>query len=148
MEKQVNAINTFHGEHRFLSNFWIEEDGTHVEGEYQAAKCVDESDRSRIILSPGFYVEPGQAKRIGKTVKLRPDWEQVKLDIMFDLVLNKFADHLKLQAKLIATGKVELIEGNSWHDGFYGICTCGRKSCMTGENHLGKILMEVREMLR
>lgn len=137
-------IDVFKGKYAFLSNFFIEPDNTHVEAEYQSAKCIDDVQRRAFLVMP--YLAPAQCKKLGKKVKLRPDWESVKLQIMEDLVMAKFADHEDLRNKLLATGDAELIEGNHWHDNFWGMCNCGR--CSDGQNHLGKILMKVREWCR
>jgi predicted NAD-dependent protein-ADP-ribosyltransferase YbiA (DUF1768 family) len=72
---------------------------------------------------------------------MRSDWNDRKLAVMRDLVGQKF-DNPALAMKLIATGNELLVEGNSWHDTYWGVCN-GK-----GENHLGKILMEVRRMLQ
>lgn len=88
----------------------------------------------------------GEAKQVGRKLKLRLGWEDMRLDIMNRLLLQKFSD-LDLQAKLLATGNEELVEGNWWHDQFWGDCTCVRHSG-PGENHLGKLLMHVREYYR
>jgi ribA/ribD-fused uncharacterized protein len=82
-----------------------------------------------------------EAKKFGRKVKLRDDWNDVRLQIMGEVVLTKFVVNKDLRDKLIATGQRELIEGNTWHDTFWGVCN-GK-----GGNHLGKILMEVRSML-
>lgn len=133
----MNAITSFSGEYRFLSNFFIEPDNTHVEREYQAAKCSDDVQR-RVFDT----LTPAQCKKYGRKVNLRPDWEQVKLQIMEDLVLAKFIDHEELRERLLATGDAELVEGNTWNDFYWGVCN-GQ-----GENHLGKILMTVRDWIR
>ena len=127
-------INSFFGEYRFLSNFFIEPDGTHVEGEYQSAKSCP--PRTELLK-----LSPGQAKAAGRRSKLRPNWEYVKQSIMYNLVRGKFADHPTLADALVYTGDAELIEGNHWGDTFWGVCNG------VGENQLGKILMEVREHL-
>lgn len=133
-------INRFHGDYRFLSNFWpakVKLDGITyptVEHAYQAAKTTDARHREaiRAAISPGF------AKRIGKLLVLRPDWEQVRLDIMYDLVSQKFRNDADLKDRLLGTGGAWLIEGNTWGDTFWGVCNG------IGKNHLGKILMDVR----
>ncbi len=142
------VITSFSREYHFLSNFYIEPDRTHVVAEYQAAKCVDEFERTIIISKSGLYAPPGQAKRAGKKVKLRPDWEQVKFQIMDELVMAKFVDHPELREKLLATGDAELIECNTWGDRFWGMCHDPVTGQMAGENHLGKTLMRVREWIR
>lgn len=108
-----------------------------VEHAYQAAKCQDYTMRWNVAMQP----TPGWAKIWGRKVTLRPDWESIKLQVMLDLVRIKFAVP-ELRAKLLATGDAELIEGNYWGDRFWGVCKG------VGENHLGKILMQVREEIR
>ncbi len=134
------AIDSFHGEHRFLSNFWpavVTLDHEHypsVEHAYVAAKTLDAAKRKAIATVP----TPGAVKRLGRSLVLREDWDTIKLDVMRDLVGQKF-EHPDLRALLLATGDEELIEGNTWGDVFWGVCR-GK-----GENHLGKILMAVRD---
>lgn len=136
-------IDSFTGEYRFLSNFFPTEvtyQGdiyNSVEQAYQASKTNDLGERARIRGEKS----PGKAKRLGRRVTLRPDWEQVKLQVMHELVLQKFQDKV-LRAELLTTGDLELIENNWWNDYFWGVCRG------TGENHLGKILMKVRDQLR
>ena len=84
---------------------------------------------------------PGEAKRWGRNITLRADWEHVKLPIMLNLVRQKFAND-PLRAKLLGTGEHELIEGNHWNDTFWGVCRG------VGSNRLGKILMQVRAELK
>lgn len=84
---------------------------------------------------------PKKAKQRGRQVVLIPDWEDEKLEIMFDLVRMKFEDR-ELRERLLATGDEELIEGNWWGDTFWGVCKG------EGKNALGKILMTVREEAR
>ena len=68
--------------------------------------------------------------------------EEVKDQIMYEIVLNKFSQNEELREKLIATGDEYLAEGNTWHDTYWGVCN-GK-----GKNKLGKILMQVREELK
>lgn len=135
-------ISIFKGQYSFLSNFFIEPDGTHVEREYQVAKCTDDVQR-RVFDT----LTPAQCKKYGRKVSLRPDWEQVKLQIMEDLVMAKFVDHNNLRELLLATGDAELSEGNHWHDIFWGRCSCPVHHG-EGENHLGLTLMGVREWIK
>lgn len=78
---------------------------------------------------------------MGRTVPLRSDWEQVKDSIMEELVRRKFQDK-SLAFMLWSTGNKELIEGNSWHDTYWGMCNG------VGRNQLGKTLMKIREEIR
>ena len=141
-------ISVFDGEYAFLSNFYmhsIEEDGiTYPSNEhyFQAMKSLDRHERLFIAAAE----TPGQAKRRGRQTSLRADWESVKYDVMLQAVRLKFADP-ELKAKLLATGDRKLVEGTTWHDQVWGICTC--PSCGgTGQNWLGNILMKVREELK
>lgn len=132
---KLDRIETFRGQYAFLSNFFIEPDGSHVEGEYQARKS-DPPCRSLEKSSPA------NARIQGRSLVLRPDWHQVRLGIMRELVEKKFRDHPALAQWLLDTGDTELVEGNWWGDTFWGRCKG------VGENHLGRILMEVREQIR
>lgn len=139
-------ITYFADEFAFLSNFYaadVEFDGyvyPTAEHGFQAAKSTDPFYRERIWNAP----TPGAAKRMGNnSVELRPDWDAVKLTVMETVVLSKFMRHPELQEKLVATGDAELIEGNTWGDRFWGVTADGQ-----GANHLGKILMRVRDYVR
>jgi ribA/ribD-fused uncharacterized protein len=136
-------ITSFSGDHAFLSNFYPAP--TPYEGivfpssehAFQAAKTLDMAERRRLAALP----RPGQAKRAGRRVVLRPDWEQVKIAIMTDIVRSKFRHNPELARKLAATADAELVEGNRHGDRFWGVC--GGE----GQNWLGRILMEVRAEL-
>lgn len=136
------AITSFSGEHRFLSNFWlvsIEFEGINypsVEHAYQAAKTDDRQVRSQCLAYTA-----GQAKRWGRTLTIRDDWEDIKVPLMESLVRQKFTNNLILMKLLIDTGNQTLIEGNTWGDTFWGVCNG------EGLNMLGVCLMTVRNEL-
>lgn len=138
-----SVINSFLGEHDFLSNFYPAivhldtEAYLTVEHAYQAAKTNDPKERKKIRDTHS----PFRAKQMGKKVTLRKDWESVKIDVMRKLVREKFT-HIDLRDRLLATGDAKLVEGNDWNDTFWGVCN-GK-----GENWLGRILMEVRDELQ
>lgn len=138
------TILKFQGEHRWLSNFWlcpVVLDGSSypsVENAYQAAKTILLEERA-----PFLSCSPGQAKRLGKSVSLREDWEEVKVPTMRLLLGQKFARDTELGEKLIATGSAELIEGNYWGDIFWGVDL----RTNIGKNLLGKLLMEQRAFI-
>lgn len=135
-------ITSFSGEYEFLSNFYpseVEYNGIKfptVEHAYQAAKCKTKEEMQKFTE----YDTPGKAKRAGRKVDLRNDWEDVKLNIMGELLRQKFSN-LAMAEKLLETDKEFLVEGNNWNDTFWGVCD--RK----GENHLGVILMKLRSEL-
>jgi ribA/ribD-fused uncharacterized protein len=137
-------IKEFQGEDRWLSNFEpcdIEYEGIkfkNVETAYQAAKTLDEDVRRDISL-----LSPGKAKRAGKVVQMRDDWNEIKLDIMKDFLRQKFSRD-PLRKMLLDTGKQEIQEGNFWRDHFWGVDFITGQ----GENNLGKLIMEVRRELR
>lgn len=132
-----NTIDEFRGRYFFLSNFYaapvVYQDALFKNNEaaFQSAKCPERMLEFCIL-------PPNRAKALGRRVKLRPDWETVKYDVMYDICMAKFTQNPDLLTKLLDTGDAELIEGNTWGVDLYrGI----------GENHLGKILMRVREEL-
>jgi len=112
-----------------------------VENAFQAAKTEDAEEKTRIAAT----TNPVVAKRLGRRVRLRPDWEGVKDKVMLEMLRLKFADPV-LAARLLATGDAELVEGNRWHDNYWGSCAC-EKCGNRGENKLGRLLMKVREEL-
>ena len=134
-------ITSFTVEYRFLSNFFFcpiridEFLFPSVENAYQASKTLP--------MEGAMFedIPPGQAKRLGGKVVLRPDWDEVKLGIMEDLLRIKFSNP-RLLAELLSMGDEELIEGNDWGDRFWGAEFIGEK--WVGENHLGKLLMQIR----
>jgi ribA/ribD-fused uncharacterized protein len=137
-------IESFTGDYRFLSNFWlckVEYDGDFypsAEHAYQAAKC---EDRKKRVGLQRDTTSPGAAKKWGQTVPLRPGWEGMKLQVMKEVVRSKFSINAGIRALLLRTGTVMLIEGNYWMDTYWGVCDG------VGDNHLGRILMEVRAEL-
>lgn len=132
-------IDRFKDDHAFLSNFYrvhVTLDGVvypSVENAYMAAKTLDTEQRRAFETCSA-----SEAKAMGRLLQLRPDWEEVKLDVMKKLLIEKFEyEHMK--EKLLATKGHELVEGNFWGDTFYGVCNG------VGQNHLGRMLMEIRD---
>ncbi len=143
MKTVPNEIKGFFGQYRFLSNFYpskVTFEGVEyptVEHAYQAAKTNDWVIRGHISRMD----TPAQAKRAGRTLN-QIDWHERSLKTMEDLVLLKFISDTDLRRLLLITGDAYLEETNKWHDTFWGVCEG------VGENHLGKILMRVREKIR
>ena len=138
-------IDHFRGEYGFLSNFWevpVAYKGLTYgsnEAAFQAQKCMTKEEKQEFT-----QLRPSASKKLGRQVQLRPDWEEVKVGIMEEIVRAKFTQNEDLKWRLIGTGEAYLEEGNTWHDTFWGV------DAKTGEglNHLGRILMKVREELR
>jgi ribA/ribD-fused uncharacterized protein len=138
-----SSITGFFGEYRFLSNFhivsitWEGITFPSTEHAYQAAKSLDVQERERIAS----LATPKEARKAGKLVELRPDWDQVKLQVMKEICLLKY-QHPDLKDSLLATGDSYLEETNWWGDRYWGVCKG------TGQNHLGKLLMEIRDEIK
>lgn len=148
--KLPTEIRGFFEEWRFLSNFHpckVILDGEvygSTEHAYQAAKTLNPKEREKFRYAG---VEPKDAKKMGGTLRLRPDWEEVKVSIMRDLLMQKFYPTI-LRRKLLCTFTAELVEENYWHDCWWGVCN---GKCRQGPhdpqglNHLGQLLMEIRK---
>lgn len=143
----MEPITSFSGEHRFLSNFWgatiISEGYVFPSAEhfYQASKCVREEDILKFVHHAQPYLSAGGAKKLGRQIWIRDDWDEIKLDVMHYIVEAKFTQNPSLKTMLKATGDRQLIEGNTWGDIYWGVCNG------VGENHLGRILMTVRGLI-
>ncbi len=126
----------------WLSNFYpckVELDGLvfhSSEAAYMAQKCAS------LLVKESFttITNPAEAKHLGSVVKLRPDWEVVKVLAMTRVVHAKFHQNFDLRMKLLATEGAYLEETNSWGDLFWGADIEGN-----GHNMLGQILMFVRD---
>ena len=135
-------INEFKNENFFLSNYYVVPvtyNGLTFqsnEAAFQAQKTLNEGQRRKFTK-----LAPNKAKAKGCNVLLREDWEEVKRDFMRDFIHQKFQNE-NLKKLLLATGDAELIEGNYWHDYYWGVCNG------VGQNWLGKILMEERKQIK
>ena len=151
----MNCITRFRGVNKFLSNFYeapfVYEGITYptVEHAYQERKTTD-PDRMALIRSAKSAWEAAVIGRDKSTV-LRLDWldPDTKRNVMEPLVFAKFQQNPKTAVRLLSTGDAFLMEGNYWHDNYFGVCSC--KECHEkgeGLNHLGRILIKVRATLR
>ena len=136
-------IDRFEGKFRWLSNFYpcdVPYEGLlypSSEHAFVAAKTLDQSLRLKIqeIETPGWV------KKFGRNLELRPNWDSIRIAEMKKIVTAKFAYNPWLKDKLLDTAPHELVEGNYWNDRFWGKDLAGY-----GENNLGKILMEIRDV--
>lgn len=129
----------------WLSNFYLRsltycgrkyESSEHA---YQAEKSATEAGRKWVSEA----TSPGYAKKRGRTVVTRPEWYDIKIEIMYEIVCCKFVQNTILKQDLLATMEAELIEYTTWNDRFWGVGTDFK-----GENHLGKCLMRARNDIR
>jgi ribA/ribD-fused uncharacterized protein len=142
-------ITEFRDEYRFLSNFYPLEFPIKIEGLefwtieniYQAAKSLDYAHWKLVSAAT-----PGEAKRLGAKADLREDWDEYKYGLMSYLTHLKFMQPT-LKKKLKLTGNEYIVEGNSWHDNYWGSCFCVKCEKIEGQNNLGKILMTERYRL-
>lgn len=145
----MKTIKRFKGLYRFLSNFYPspihigEEMYPTSEHLYQAMKTKNKKTKEKIRLCK----TPGNAKKLGRIIPLRKDWEKIKDKVMYFVVESKFLENKKLEKQLLATGKKKLVEGNYWHDNYWGDCYCPKCKHIKGQNKLGKILMRVRKQI-
>lgn len=136
----MDKIDSFRGKYNFLSNFYnapVVVDGFRYlnnEAAFQAMKCCVYDERISFTS-----LNPSDAKRRGRRIKLRSDWECIKLNCMYTVVKAKFDQNKNLRKRLIETGDSYLEEGNTWGDTCWGVCNG------VGENYLGKMLMRVRD---
>lgn len=136
-------IKEFREKYFFLSNFYTSPviylgvKYLNNEAAFQAQKAITEEDKMQFAK-----LYPSEAKKAGRRIKLRSDWELVKDEHMYEICLAKFTQNEILKAKLLATGDEILEEGNNWGDREWGVVNG------VGKNKLGKILMRVREELQ
>ena len=138
-------ITEFKGEYNFLSNFTYFDKPFNFKGItyktnehfYIAMKTKDLGKRLEVSLHPSKGL-----KKFGRTLELRDDWEDIKLKVMYYGLKYKFSKHNpRLRSKLRGTGNKMIQEGNYWNDKYWGVCL----KTGEGDNHLGKLLMKVRE---
>lgn len=138
-------IKEFKNQYFFLSNFYEypiyynKLVFCNAEAAFQAQKVINEKDQYKFI-----NLNASQARKLGKTIQLRKDWEEIKDNVMYEIVKRKFTINKELQQKLLETKEEELVEGNWWHDTYWGVDS----KTGIGQNKLGKILMKVREEVK
>ena len=136
-------VKGFFNEYRFLSNYELGNvlyEGIiypSSENAYQAAKSIDPKIGERFI-----NVGTNDAKKMAKSITVREDWDEIKYDVMYNIVLDKFTRNSELGDKLIETSDKYLEETNHWKDTTWGVCDG------VGKNWLGKILMDVRNTIK
>ena len=139
-------IDSFHGKYYFLSNFF-DWSFTDKEGyfwptsEHYFAAHKSKSQQGKDWIRQAN--NPATAKKRGRGIPIREDWEEIKFDVMWDALNYKFGtENDNLKKMLLDTLPHELIEGNYWGDTCWGVCNG------VGENHLGKMLMRLRDELK
>lgn len=142
--KKIYTVDKFREEYFFLSNFASSPlvyqgiSYLNAEAAFQAQKCMTEDEKRSFS-----HMSAGSAKKLGRKVLLRPDWNEVRETLMEEIVREKFLQNPDFAQALKETGTLDLKEGNAWHDKFWGIDS----KTGEGENRLGKILMKIRAEL-
>lgn len=144
-------IDSLRGDYVLLRNFadtpfaWRGVIVPTLEHAYQAEKTDDPVLHTWIKFSSS----PGTAKRRGNMIPLPENWYARRVPLMHELLRAKFTQHAGAERVLLSTGNAQIIEGNTWHDQFWGDCRCGKRlACAeSGENQLGTLLMELRDHL-
>ena len=135
----------FRNEFDFLSNFYhapititLRLDKQTVQATFPTVENAFQAMKDLSRYKEFQQITPGQAKRLGRKVSLRPDWETIKDNYMKRLVREKFRQHPDLLQRLKALNGL-IQEDNTWGDRYWGVCNG------TGQNKLGKILMKIRD---
>jgi ribA/ribD-fused uncharacterized protein len=137
----LDNIKGFFDSYRWLSNYHevpVMFEGVMYpssEAAYQAAKTLDLEARKAFVL-----MKANESKKAGKALKnIRPGWNDIKYEIMAQIVFDKFMRHKDLRSRLLDTGDRYIEETNHWKDTYWGVCNG------VGQNNLGKILMKIRD---
>ena len=145
-------ITSFLGKYFFLSNFYTGEKFFHQIGDlnllwdssehaFMAGKNLDPNYVLKVHAAPN----PGTAKMLGRQVKLRDDWEDIKFQWMLEVLMSKFNPGSSCLKRLLETEKETLHEFNSHGDRIWGQTYDIASKKWIGENYLGKALMAVRD---
>ena len=136
------VVKGFFDEYRWLSNFHVcpvifdGREYTSSEAAYQSAKTHDDYMRDQFTK-----MTPAESKKKGREMVTRKDWENVKKDVMYTILVDKFTRNEDLRQKLLQTGSKYIEETNYWNDTFWGVYK-GK-----GKNTLGELLMKIRAEL-
>ena len=137
-----DVISSFKGEYDFLNNrhkcsfVWQGIRYNNAESAFQASKHTDEADRKVISR-----MSTDKAVMKSWDCIPSPEWEECKLDIMESILFAKFDQNPNLKKRLTETNDCILINDNNKHETYWGVDLYS----WNGENHLGKILMTIRD---
>lgn len=141
MGHMPDIITRFRGPFKFLSNLYA----TPINYKGHTYCCLEAAYQAQKSLDPAIHERfanirlPYKARGMGQHIKtIRPDWFDIRIDIMEELLFMKFS-HPQLKEWLQCTGQSKIVECNTWGDTFWGVYNG------VGENHLGTLLMKVRD---
>lgn len=128
-------------------SFWVpalQADADSGEHGFNALKTLIKAEQAKVLGA----ASPGAAKKAGRRVSLRPDWDGgVRVAAMSHVLRAKFSLPM-MEQNLLATGSQILVETNYWHDQFWGDCYCAKHAHVPGKNMLGELLMAIRAQKR
>ena len=137
----------FRDEYEFLSNYYDPCPVTYNGLTYRNSEAAYQAQKSDSAIIRFLFTDmsPDEAKRLGKSTDIIADWDSKKAGIMREIVHAKFEQHPELVTRLMMIEDEILVEGNNWHDNYFGDCRCPKCKEIPGRNWLGRILMEERE---
>jgi ribA/ribD-fused uncharacterized protein len=144
-------IDKFVGDFKKFSNFepviifWKGLKFPSVEHAYASSKSPNPKFWLEISMLPAK--KANVARKRGRNTRLRPNWKELRVDFMEKFLRQKF-EYDRFKELLLSTHDEELLEGNFWHDNFWGDCECDGCSEKEGQNMLGKLLMKLRSEIQ
>lgn len=105
------------------------------------AKNADDSSWLQECLT----LPPNECKKRSREINLRPDWNDVKLNVMYEVLVIKFTQE-PFKSLLLATENENIVEGNFHNDKFWGVDI--KLTPNEGENWLGRLIMDIRTKIK
>lgn len=144
------VISDFNGTYAYLSNGYDQANcpipfaGLQfrtAEGAFQSQKCPEQAHLFTNLTAK-------EAKRLGNNLPLRPDWNDVRDQVMYNVLNAKFSQTQVMRNRLLITGDAKIEPHNLRHDNYWGSCQCAECAGKAKQNKLGVILMNIRDSLR
>ena len=139
----TDYINSFTGAYSFLSNNYILP-VTYNNITYTCAKAAYEAQKCPSRAKEFSELRPSEADILGHKVPIVENWDDIKDAVMAEILTSKFLQNEYLRDKLIDTGEAKLVYKNTWHQNYWGMCSCKLCQEVSKQNKLGLILMDVR----
>ena len=114
---------------------------------YQSLKFSNNPEIQKEVLKHGSPMRSKMVARTGSNQNLiRPDWKEIQLDVMyFCLKVKLIWNWVSFGELLRSTGSRDIFEISSRKDRYWGVTITN--DGFVGENHLGKLLMKLRDEL-
>lgn len=137
-------INDLTKNYFYLCNFYMRPmtfnglNYSNAEAAYQAQKCLYDEDKM-LFVEGGDFSSPREAQKRGQQIAIVDNWDDKRVEVMYEVIAEKFLQNPDLAERLIQTNGQLITEGDRFSDTFWGLTEDG------GENHLGNILMYIRD---